>query len=75
MGTLLADEARLREVDPINYEHDPVADADGRITFPALIPGAMYRVIDRTTFRDPAGPQLRKDFTVKPGEAPTWATW
>ena len=28
----------------------------------------MYRVIDRTTFRDPAGPQLRKDFTVKPGE-------
>ena len=34
VGTLLADEARLREVDPINYEHDPVADADGRIAFP-----------------------------------------
>ncbi len=67
-GLLLADEARLPAVDPINYGHDPVADADGRITFPALIPGAMYRIIDRTTFRDPAGPQLRQDFTVKPGE-------
>ena len=43
----------------------PVSDAEGRIAFPALIPGATYRVIDR-----PRGgpPTFRKDFTVKPGE-------
>jgi hypothetical protein len=33
-----------------------------------LIPGATYRIIDRTPFRGPDGPQFRKDFTVKPGE-------
>ena len=68
-GLLLADEARLPAVDPINYDHDPESDAQGRITFPTLIPGATYRVIDRTPFRGPDGPQHRMDFTVKPGEA------
>jgi hypothetical protein len=67
-GLVLADEARLRAVDPINYERDPISDDQGRIIFPALIPGATYRVIDRTPFRGPDGPQLRRDFTVKPGE-------
>jgi hypothetical protein len=33
-----------------------------------LIPGTTYRIADRTTARTPAGPQLRKEFTVKPGE-------
>ena len=37
-------------------------------TFPALIPGATYRIIDLTTATSETGPQLRKDFTVKPGE-------
>ena len=69
-GLLLADEARLTAVDPINYEHNPVSDAQGRITFPALIPGATYRIIDRTPFRGPDGPQHRKDFTVKSGRDP-----
>ena len=36
--------------------------------FPALIPGATYRIVDQTTARNPNGPQLRKEFTVKPGE-------
>ena len=67
-GLLLADEGRLPVVDPINYKQDPVSDARGRITFPALIPGATYRIIDRTPFRGPDGPQHRKDFTVKAGE-------
>jgi RNA polymerase sigma factor (sigma-70 family) len=67
-GLLLADEARLGGVDRINYEHDPISDAHGRIIFPALIPGATYRIIDRTPFRGPNGPQHRKDFTVKPGD-------
>jgi hypothetical protein len=65
---MLADEARLGGVDRFNYEHDPISDAHGRITFPALIPGTTYRIIDRTPFRGPNGPQHRKDFTVKPGE-------
>jgi hypothetical protein len=67
-GLLLADEARLPTVDPINYGTVPLSDALGRITFPALIPGATYRIIDRTPFRGPDGPQHRRDFTVKPGE-------
>jgi hypothetical protein len=36
--------------------------------FPALIPGATYRISDQST-RTPVGPQLRKEFTVKPGES------
>jgi len=65
---LFADEARLSQVDPINHEKEPTPDAQGLIIFPALIPGANYRIIDRTTFQNPDGPQVRKDFTVKPGE-------
>ena len=67
-GTTLADEDSLTSIDPINYPKDPASDAQGRIVFPALIPGATYRIIDRTTIRTPNGPQLRKEFTVKPGE-------
>ncbi len=47
----------------------PKTDAEGRITLPALIPGALYRITDFSTAKDDAkGPQVRKDFTVKPGE-------
>ena len=67
-GTTLADEDTLTGIDPINYANAPAADAQGRIVFPALIPGATYRIIDQTTARTPDGPQLRKEFTVKPGE-------
>jgi hypothetical protein len=67
-GTLLADEAALIVIAPINYQKDPASDAQGRIVLPALIPGATYRIVDRTTARTPNGPQLRREFTVKPGE-------
>ena len=68
-GLLAADEDNLTSVDPVNYENEPVSDPDGRITFPALIPGATYRFIDYTTVvRGQTGPELRKEFTVKPGE-------
>ncbi len=67
-GLLAADAAPLRGVDPINYEKPIVSDADGRVTLPALIPGATYRLTDFTTNRDPIGPQIRKEFTVKPGQ-------
>ncbi len=56
-------EATLAAVDSINYADGPVSDALGWITFPALIPGAPYRL---SNFK--AGTQLYRDFTVKPGE-------
>jgi hypothetical protein len=65
----LADESDLPRLDPVNYARFPTPDAQGMITFPALIPGASYRVIDRTTVRDASGPQVRKEFTVKAGES------
>jgi protocatechuate 3,4-dioxygenase beta subunit len=66
-GDLLADVARLVQVDPKHYwrPHRRVTDADGRITFPDLIPGALYRICDSATSQ---GPQVRRDFTVQPGE-------
>ena len=54
-----------------NYAEPIASDAEGRLTLPVLIPGATYRFIDRTTFQDPAGPQIRKEFTVKPGARPS----
>jgi hypothetical protein len=68
-GVLPADEGELTEVDPINYETEPVPDARGRITLPALIPGATYRITDYTMFRPGrTGPEIRKEFTVTPGQ-------
>jgi len=65
---LFADEGPLSRIDPVNYGKPIVSDAQGRVTLPVLIPGATYRLIDRTTAQDPAGPQVRKEFTVNPGE-------
>ena len=40
-----------------------------RLKLPALIPGANYRFVDwSTAVRGETGPQVRKEFTVKPGE-------
>ena len=65
---LLAHQGTLTDIDPTNYGKDLVSDTQGRIAFPVLISGATYRIIDRTTSRDAVGPQVRKEFTVKPGE-------
>jgi protocatechuate 3,4-dioxygenase beta subunit len=67
-GSFFAGERPLYTVDPTHYQRDLVSDPEGRLTFPALIPGATYRVIDYSTWRDPAGPQVRKEFTIQPGE-------
>ncbi|MGO9465564.1 MAG: hypothetical protein ACLQIB_16640 [Isosphaeraceae bacterium] len=67
-GQRFADEAALSALDPVNYAHPLVSDAEGRIEIPVLIPGATYRFIDRTMLRDPGGPQVRKEFQVKPGQ-------
>ena len=60
----------LPNVDPKHYRNATfVTDAEGRVTLPDLIPGALYRISDWSTVNDPdKGVQLRKDFTVKPGE-------
>ena len=50
-------------IDPINYANPPFSDAHGRISFPALIPGASYQIV-----RSPTSLQPRKVFTIKPGE-------
>jgi beta-lactamase regulating signal transducer with metallopeptidase domain len=49
------DQQRYRDLKP---------DADGRMTFPTLIPGASYRV---EVFNQPVKTQI--EFTVKPGES------
>ena len=66
---LAADAAYIPNVDRIHYWKGPYTDAEGRITLPALIPGALYRISDYSTVNDrDKGVQVRKDFTVQPGE-------
>ena len=64
---LMADVDFLNRLDTINYQQNPTADAQGRIVFPALIPGATYRIVNRGP-RGARGPRVNTDFTVKPGE-------
>ena len=45
-----------------------VARCRGEDCLPRLDPGATYRFTDPTTYRDPDGPQIRKEFSVKSGE-------
>ena len=65
---LAADAADLgnRGVDRKHYGHPRRSDAEGRVTLIALIPGALYRIVDSSN--EGKGAQVRKDFTVKPGE-------
>jgi len=66
---LSADEGGLTNVDPINYETALAPDALGRIRLPVLIPGATYRFIDYTMYvRGQTVPEIRKEFTIKPGQ-------
>ncbi len=73
---LAADATFMSNVDPKHYSDDrqvgeprgPATDGEGRITLPALIPGALYRISDYSIVNDEKGIQVRKDFTVKPGE-------
>jgi RNA polymerase sigma factor (sigma-70 family) len=69
-GQIAADEADINLLDRINYNAEVASDAQGGITLPVLIPGATYRFIDYTTVDGrETGPQVRKEFTVKPGES------
>ncbi len=66
---LSADSDFMANVDRKHYWDGPLSDAEGRVTLPDLIPGALYRIIDFSTVNDQdKGIQIRRDFTVKPGE-------
>jgi hypothetical protein len=61
---IAANVSTLTGIDPIHYADGPMSDSLGRITFPALIPGATYR-------RTPRNTQEASDnteFIVRPGE-------
>jgi RNA polymerase sigma factor (sigma-70 family) len=68
LDKLAADADFIGNVDRRHYWDDPAVDAEGRVTLPVLIPGALYRISDWSTVNQPKGAQIRKEFTVKPGE-------
>jgi hypothetical protein len=59
------EEYLMENADPDRYQALR-ADADGRITFPTLIPGADYRLMALNQRKSGDG---KKDFTVQPGQA------
>ncbi len=65
---LAADGDYLSRIDPDHY-NGLASDVDGRITFPALIPGATYRITDMTTLDNPGGRRTRAVFVARSNEA------
>ena len=65
-----ADAAAVVNLDRKHYwNNNRFTDADGRISLPDLIPGASYRISDFSTRNvGGKGVQVRKDFSVEPGE-------
>ena len=64
-----ADETPLIAFDRDGYRGRLTSDGRGRLTLPALIPGTSYRIYDGSTIHDPAGIQLRREFTAEAGAA------
>ncbi|QDT88419.1 M56 family metallopeptidase [Gimesia algae] len=65
-GKLWADEELVFNIDRVNYSLPSACttDADGKQTFPALIPGATYRHVKIVNGQ----PQITHEFTLQPGE-------
>ena len=63
-GELLADADFVSNIDRTNYRPGPQTDKQGSVTFPALIPGATYRL---STYED-GKPKILKQFSVESGE-------
>ncbi len=57
----------VSRIDPDHYGN-LVTDGQGHITFPALIPGATYRITDMTSADDAGGRKTRKLFVAGAGE-------
>ncbi len=64
LGKLAADADFVSNIDRTNYWPGPKTDSQGRVTFPALIPGATYRL---HKYQD-GKPIVLKEFSVKSGE-------
>jgi protocatechuate 3,4-dioxygenase beta subunit len=63
-GELAADADFVANIDQTNYWPSPKTDREGRITFPALVPGGTYRLL---SFRG-GKRAVAREFTVKPRE-------
>jgi hypothetical protein len=63
-GKLSGDCDFVGSFDRLNHWQPPTTDADGRVTFTALIPGATYRIMQVTD----KGRTLEKGFTVESGK-------
>jgi protocatechuate 3,4-dioxygenase beta subunit len=59
-GLVFADSDFVANLDRLNYWSGPRSDAQGRVTLPALIPGATYRLVPRTS-RGSVGQDFRVD--------------
>jgi beta-lactamase regulating signal transducer with metallopeptidase domain len=62
-GAFLADTDFVANIDRKNYWNSPKTDDAGRVTFPVLIPGADYRIVDQRKKSI-----MEKDFRVKAGQ-------
>jgi RNA polymerase sigma factor (sigma-70 family) len=51
-GELSADADYVANLDRLNHWDGPLTDAEGRVTFPALIPGATYRIVEQADMDD-----------------------
>ncbi len=69
-GPLFADESPTQMLDLHQVHHGPgfQTDGQGRIKFPGLIPGAVYRAVDHSTVQVEGKPVLLREFTVGSGE-------
>lgn len=61
LNSTAAEAAYVVNVDRTNYRTAPTTDANGRVTLPALIPGARYRII---TYAN-GGPAILKEFVAE----------
>ena len=61
---LAADAGYVANIDRTNYRNGAVSDKEGRVTFPALIPGAQYREYDFQQGRA----IVLKDFVAESGQ-------